>query len=59
MNTKYCSRCDQETKTEVIILTSGPHYAKEVCSVCGRYHKWVKKPKTQWDARAGQPAEER
>lgn len=39
--TKYCSKCKQETSTMNIILTEGPHYAKEVCKICGKYHKWL------------------
>ena len=39
--TKYCSKCKQETSTMNIILTEGPHYAKEVCKICGKYHKWI------------------
>lgn len=39
-----CPRCKKNAEPKTIIMESGPHYAKEVCSVCGRYIKWLKKP---------------
>lgn len=41
---KYCSRCDRETETKVVMLEKGKHYAKEVCVHCGRFHLFLKKP---------------
>jgi len=38
-----CRRCTSTT-AETVIMSTGKHYAKEVCTECGDFVKWVKKP---------------
>ena len=44
---KYCPQCEMGTTSKVVLLTEGKHYAKEVCSRCGAYRSFVKKPENE------------
>lgn len=32
---------------DVVPTPDGPHYAKEVCKICGRFMRWLPKPENQ------------
>jgi hypothetical protein len=36
----------EHSSTRIEQLASGPHYAKEVCTDCGRVLRWIPKPTT-------------
>jgi 5-methylcytosine-specific restriction endonuclease McrA len=42
---KECRNCNRAGPHEIVLMTTGPHYAKAVCQ-CGRFVDWVPKPET-------------
>lgn len=42
---KACRNCNRTGPHSVVLMTTGPHYAKAVCE-CGRFVDWVSKPET-------------
>lgn len=38
--------CDHPT-VDFVPTPEGPHYGKEICTVCGRFAGWRKKPETE------------
>ena len=41
---RHCNHCNMQVDTVVEVLSSGPHYGKENCVVCGRFTAFTKKP---------------
>jgi hypothetical protein len=44
---QQCKHCGKYVTVDIEILTSGPHYAKIVCSECGGYMGYQPKPKNE------------
>lgn len=41
-----CDRC-KTRDTQIIETPNSPHYAKEVCNLCGGWLKWIKSPENE------------
>ena len=39
-----CPHCDS-TRSLTVLMNSGPHHAKLTCGDCGKYIKWLPKPR--------------
>ena len=44
---RFCKNCNTETYYESEVMPEGfPHYAKRVCSECGKFIDWMRKPRS-------------